>query len=65
MDIAAMSINLSQMKFAQEVSISVMEMAMDSSQENANMLSELLDTNVQAMEKSITPHLGNTIDIRL
>ncbi|CAH2211906.1 YjfB family protein [Tepidibacter aestuarii] len=65
MDIAAMSIGLSQAKLSQEVSLSVMKNVMDTSQQNANMINEMINTNVKAMEKSVTPHLGNNIDIKL
>lgn len=65
MDIGAMSIGLSQAKLAQQVSLSVMKMAMDSSDEKSNIVNEMMNTSVKAMEKSVTPHLGNTIDIKL
>lgn len=60
-----MSMNLSQAKISEMAGISVMKIAMDTSKENANMINELLGTNVQAMERSVTPHLGNSIDIKL
>ena len=65
MDIAAMSINLSQAKLAQQVSLSVMKMAMNSSDQKSNMINEMMNTSVKAMEKSVTPHLGNSIDMKL
>lgn len=66
MDIAAMSMNLSQAKISEMAGISVMKMAMDTSKENANAMAEMLSSSsVQVMEKSVTPHLGNTIDIKL
>ncbi|WFD10027.1 YjfB family protein [Tepidibacter hydrothermalis] len=65
MDIGAMSIGLSQAKLAQQVSLSVMKMAMNSSDQKSNMINEMMNTSVKAMEKSVTPHLGNNIDIKL
>ncbi|SHK00912.1 YjfB family protein [Tepidibacter formicigenes] len=65
MDIGAMSIGLSQAKLAQEVSISVMKKAMDTSEQKANFINDMMNTNVKAMERSVKPHLGNTIDIKL
>lgn len=65
MDIGAMSIGLSQAQLSQQVSISVMKMAIGSSSQKSNMINELMNTNVKNMEKSVTPHLGNSIDIEL
>ncbi|WP_099190182.1 YjfB family protein [Tepidibacter mesophilus] len=65
MDIGAMSIGLSQANLGQQVSLSVMKKVMDTSQQNADMINEMMNTNVKVMEKSVTPHLGNTIDIKL
>ncbi len=65
MDIAAMSINLSQAKLSQQVNLSVMKMAMNSSGQKANMINEMMNNSVKAMEKSVSPHLGNSIDIKL
>lgn len=65
MDIGAMSIGLSQAKLAQQVSLSVMKMAMNSSDQKSNMINEMMNTSVKSMEKSVTPHLGNSIDMKL
>ncbi|MCT4508861.1 MAG: YjfB family protein [Tepidibacter sp.] len=65
MDIGAMSIGLSQAKLAQQVSLSVMKMAMNTSNQKSNVINEMINTDAKVMEKSITPHLGNTIDIKL
>lgn len=58
MDIAALSMGLSQMQVAQEAGISVMKIAMDTATVQSNELTQL-------MEQSITPHLGGRIDISL
>lgn len=60
-----MSIAMNQGKLAQAVNISLMKNVMDTSKENANLMMEMMNTNVQAMERSVTPHLGSTIDIKL
>ena len=65
MDIGAMSIGLSQAKLSQQVSLSVMKIAMNSSDQKSNMVNEMMNTSVKAMEKSVTPHLGNSIDMKL
>ena len=58
MDIAALSMGLSQMQLAQEVGVSVMKMAMETSEVQVADLTKL-------MEQSVTPHLGGNIDISL
>lgn len=65
MDIAALSMNLSQMKVAQQASISVMKMAMDTAEVQATDLTQMLEVNTKIMEQSINSHLGKIIDIRL
>lgn len=58
MDIAALSMGLSQMQLAQEVGVSVMKMAMETSEVQVADLTKL-------MEQSVTPHIGGNIDISL
>lgn len=58
MDIAALSMGLSQMKVAQQASISVMKMAMETPEAQ-------MDDLVRAMEQSVQPHVGTSIDIKL
>lgn len=58
MDIAALSMGLSQMKLANEVGASVLKMAMDSGESS-------MDGMVQMMEQSVNPHIGSSIDIKL
>lgn len=65
MDIGAMSIGLSQAQLGQQVSLSVIKKVMNTSQQNANMINEMMNTNVKNMEKSVSPHLGNSIDMKL
>lgn len=65
MDIAALSMNLSQIKTAEQASISVLKMAMDTANVQAVDLTQMLEVNTKMMEQSINPHLGKIIDIRL
>lgn len=65
MDIAALSMGLSQMKVAQEASISVMKMAMDAGQTQMNDMVQMVQQNTKMMEQSVTPHLGSNLDIKL
>lgn len=65
MDIAALSMNLSQMKVAQEAGMSVLKMAMDTAEVQAIDITQMLEANTRIIEQSITPHLGQTIDIKL
>jgi hypothetical protein len=64
MDIAALSVNLTQMKVAQQVSVSVMKLAMDSAQSQSNDLVRLMAANAQIMEQSVNPHLGANLDVQ-
>lgn len=65
MEISALSMSLSQMKLAQEASISVMKMAIDTSQAGATDLLQALEVNTKIMEQSLNPHIGGSIDISL
>ncbi|SHF37249.1 YjfB family protein [Caloramator proteoclasticus] len=55
MDIAALSINLNQSKVAQETSLAVMKLAMETGKQTAN-------EQVKMIEKSKDPNLGKVID---
>lgn len=65
MDIAALSMGLSQMKVAQQASISVMKMAMDTGKTQMNDMVQMVQQNTKMMEQSVTPHLGSNLDIKL
>ncbi len=58
MDIAALSIDLKQVQLQQAVGTAVLKMAMDSSRENADLLTK-------ALEQSVNPHLGARLDVRV
>ena len=63
MDIAALSMNISQMKVAQEASVSVLEMAIDSMKGQSVDLTQILEVNTKMIEQSVNPHIGENIDI--
>ena len=65
MDIAALSMSLSQMKVVQQASISVMKMAMDAGQNQMNDMVQMVQENTKMMEQSVNPHLGKNLDIKL
>lgn len=65
MDIAAMSMMLSQAKVMQQANISVMRMAMDNGQQRVTDMLAMMGANTQIMEQSINPHIGGTIDVRV
>lgn len=58
MDIAALSMGLSQMKISQEVGTSVLKMAMDTSEGQMADLTKMMET-------SVNPHIGGSLDISL
>ena len=58
MDIAALSMSLSQMKVANQASISVLKLTMDTAQNQMNDFAKV-------MEQSVNPHIGGNIDLKL
>jgi hypothetical protein len=56
MDIAALSISMSQASLAQNVDISVTKLAMDSMKQNAADLTKM-------MELSVNPGIGSNFDV--
>lgn len=69
MDIAAMSMVLSQMQLQQQVSTSVLKMAMETPEAQLNKLVQSMEVNAEisakAMEHSVVPHLGTNLDVSL
>lgn len=63
MDIAALSILLSQGSLQQQTGISVMKMAMDAVIDQGNSLAVLASDFAKSMELAVQPHLGANIDI--
>ena len=65
MDIAALSMSLSQMQVAQQASLSVAKMTMDLMEGQGAEIAMMLDANVQQLQQLANPHLGQNIDIRI
>ncbi|WP_303863547.1 YjfB family protein [Alkalibaculum bacchi] len=63
MDIAALSINLSHLRVNQQVDVSVLKMAMDTSEMQSIELIKMLEANTKMMEQMINPHLGGHVDV--
>lgn len=64
MDVAALSIAMSQSSVKQLAAVATMKMAMNSAQANAQGTVEML-RQMQAPAPSVQPHLGGTIDVRV
>ncbi len=62
MDIAAMSIGLSQAKVAQQVNLSVMKMAMNSEENKMVEMVKIIDSSNSS--KPVNPDLGKYLDVR-
>lgn len=58
MDIAALSVSMSQASLAQQVGLSVAKLSIDTATQNAEDLTKL-------MEQSVNPNLGSNIDISI
>ncbi|MCR6109837.1 YjfB family protein [Bacillus sp. A301a_S52] len=66
MDIAALSIGMSQMKVQQQVDVSLLKKVMDTSGQKTEFIDKMLDgAFVKNMEMSVQPHLGSSVDITL
>lgn len=64
MDIAGLSMNLSMMKAANAVQVSLLRKTMDTVEENAGQMIRLMHENTRAMELSVNPGVGANIDLR-
>ncbi|WP_071393566.1 YjfB family protein [Bacillus tuaregi] len=65
MDIAAMSMALSQGQLSQQVSLSLMKQVMDQAEGNADFINKMMSPHaVKALELKAQPHLGGNIDIK-
>lgn len=58
MDIAALSMALSQMNVRQEASVFVMKNSMDQAEVNG-------DSVVKMLEQSVQPHIGGSVDLKI
>ena len=64
MDIALMSMALSQGKIQQQASVSVMKMAMGNATQQGEALQQLMGTsNPTAIQHAAQPHLGGNVDL--
>ncbi|MFC4404941.1 YjfB family protein [Gracilibacillus xinjiangensis] len=57
MDIAAMSVIMSQAQVKQQASISLLDKAMNTSEQQSNQM-------IKMLEQAIQPHLGSTVDVK-
>ena len=65
MDIAALSMMMSQGRVQQQAGVSVMKLAMDVASTQGNMMTSLIDETAKSLELSVQPHLGGSVDIRV
>lgn len=66
MDIAALSVNLNQAQLATKVGVSLLSINKDLMLQQGQAIEKLMaSTSVQNIERSVSPHLGSTIDIKL
>lgn len=61
MDIAALSIAMSQMNTGTQVGMAVTKLAMDTGEQNGQLMADM----IKSMEQSVNPHVGGNIDIRV
>jgi hypothetical protein len=65
-DIALMSMALSQGKVKQQASLSVMKMAMGNAEQQGEALQKLMGTiDAKAIQHAAQPHLGGNIDLKV
>ena len=65
MDIAALSVMMSQGRVQQQAGVSVMKLAMDVASTQGNMMTSLIDETAKSLELSVQPHLGGSVDVRV
>lgn len=66
MDIALLSMALSQGQIQQQASLSVMKKSMDQAKEGADGLMKMMESvDVQRLQHAAQPHLGGNIDLKL
>ncbi|RID84793.1 putative motility protein [Peribacillus asahii] len=66
MDIALMSMALSQGQIQQQASMSVMKVAMGNAEQQDEALQKLMSTtDATAIQHAVQPHLGGNIDLKL
>lgn len=66
MDIAFMSMALSQSQVQQQASMSVMKMAIGIAEQQGEAIQKLISTtDVTAIQHAAQPHLGGNIDLKI
>lgn len=65
MDIAGLSMMLSQYKVQNAVGTSVLKMAMDTSKENAAAMTGMIKESTRVMENLAQPYLGKKLDVKV
>ncbi|MDD3365460.1 MAG: YjfB family protein [Syntrophomonas sp.] len=61
--IAGMVMGAQAAQLQQSVSLGVMKMSMDNTSDTGQALLDMMKASTQAMERSITPHLGVNLDV--
>ena len=65
MDIAALSVMMSQGQVQQQAGVSVMKMAMNVASTQGEMMTALLGETAKSLEMSVQPHLGGSVDVKV
>lgn len=66
MDVALLSMGMSQGQVRQEASVSLMKKSMNQAEKQGAALEKLMaSADVQKMEQAAQPHLGGKIDVKL
>ena len=65
MDIAALSVMMSQGQVQQQAGVSVMKMAMNTASTQSDMITSLLGETAKSLEMSVQPHLGGSVDVKV
>lgn len=61
MDIAALSMAMSQMNLGTQVGVAVTKLSMDTAEQSGQMMADML----KGIELSVNPNIGSQIDIKL
>lgn len=65
MDIAALSISMSQSNLITQVGTAVLSMSLDTLEQSGDGMIDLINKSTHAMELSVQPNLGANIDIKI
>ena len=65
MDIAALSVMMSQGQVQQQAGVSVMKMAMNVASTQGEMMTARLGETAKSLEMSVQSHLGASVDVRV